>query len=332
MPIIKKQKQEKEKGSKTTKKDLLKALKKGNVELFDSLLEGVPKPYLLAEAIEKRKPAIVKLLIDRGVSFAEYLKRYGWSPLHYAVYRGDLEILKMLVSVNSELLFCGDCCPLNLATSENKLEIVEYLISLGFDVNQKNEHGEVPLASAKTPEAVELLIRRGADPDVGGLLDLCFRKERYELLEFYALLGVDAHKTFQDNASPFTKIIFEKRFELAKKFDPSACTKEESYLLWKVIQVTPDDDDDEDLLRETFKFLVENNIKPPNPVQITQFKDAFGESFKVDLTFLLCAREKNPESPFYKDCFPLDLLKVVADLTRKTLKKEAFEKLELGLN
>ncbi len=53
---------------------------------------------------------------------------------------------------------------------------------------------------------------------------------------------------------------------------------------------------------------------------------AFLNSFRIDcLNLFFYAREKNPDSPFYKDKLPLDLFKEIFYLIRKTSRKHEWE-------
>lgn len=67
----------------------------------------------------------------------------GLTALHYACDRGYIDIAKMLVengaSVNVEDP-CGDT-PLHMAAYSEQMEVIDYLLTVGANINKKNEDG-----------------------------------------------------------------------------------------------------------------------------------------------------------------------------------------------
>lgn len=95
--------------------------------------------------------------------------------LHRAAEDGDIEEMQRLISCGHslELFDYLGRAPLHCAVEGHHHKAVEWLIAAGANINSNDEQhiGETPLCyAAKTdhPELVELLLRKGADPDIPG--------------------------------------------------------------------------------------------------------------------------------------------------------------------
>ncbi|XP_074873851.1 NF-kappa-B inhibitor beta [Carettochelys insculpta] len=96
----------------------------------------------------------------------------GYTPLHVAVLRKDLEVVKLLVSAGANLnkaeLSCGRS-PLHLAVESQSLEVVEYLLRAGADPGARMYVGYTPIYSAvhrPNQKILELLREFGSEePD-----------------------------------------------------------------------------------------------------------------------------------------------------------------------
>ena len=120
---------------------------------------------------------MVKFLIDSGVE-TDLAGICGWTPLHIAVSKSHIDIVKYLVdhgkaNVNANLVEGWN--PLLLAVSKSDIEIVKYLINCGAQVensfNNSNQH-PIHVATEKGKiEIVKLLIENGAQVDAKCNLD-----------------------------------------------------------------------------------------------------------------------------------------------------------------
>lgn len=143
-----------------------------------------PKPRAEAEPIQPTPVALVsplslhavvakgdlentRKLIEQGADLEAKDPGTGASVLHYAVMRGNPEILQFLigrgVDVNSRTR--NGTTPLHTAVLYNRYEVAEMLLNKGADVEAKSTSGATPLAiatAAKNRTIAELLRARGA--------------------------------------------------------------------------------------------------------------------------------------------------------------------------
>ncbi len=146
---------------------------------------------LLMFAAEAGNLEIGKLLIDKGVDiyeqddseetafghasehrqnkFMNLLQDYGYGDLTLACCSKNLENVKDRIAKGYKINKVDDdsfWTPLTAAIYNRSTEVAKYLISLGADVNLKNEWDESPIALAKKrklTDMVDLLIANGAD-------------------------------------------------------------------------------------------------------------------------------------------------------------------------
>ena len=137
----------------------------------------------LFNSCEKSNYPIVKFLIKNCGADINAKDKDGWTPLHFAVNFGDVEIVKFMLNNGAKI------SPhlLNLAANGGHLDIVKFLIEdCGTDVNVKSRDGWTPLhyaAKFGDVDIVKFLLNNGAkiynyDPHVlnvaanGGHLNL----------------------------------------------------------------------------------------------------------------------------------------------------------------
>lgn len=106
---------------------------------------------------------IILLIINCAIHAAE---------IHDAAENGDLETVKRLIGENPNLLEAPDRegkTPLHYAAAKGHLNVVEFLVSKGANVNARNSSGVTPLYLAKgfgRKEVVEFLTKHGGSVEI----------------------------------------------------------------------------------------------------------------------------------------------------------------------
>lgn len=130
-------------------------------------------------AAEKQFPSIVKQLLAKGANVKD-CNKHGLNALHRAQGRPldsedavRKEIVTVILEKDRERLINTQCIagktPLHLASENGNTPIMDFLLSLGADIEARDSGKRTPLVLAIDsgwPKAVELLLDLGADPDV----------------------------------------------------------------------------------------------------------------------------------------------------------------------
>ena len=92
----------------------------------------------------------------------------GRLPLHFAALRGELEMVKFIISSGGDVnrRDVNSAPPLLLAVQGGHLEVSEFLLKMGADPNLQDTDGVAPIhmaAHAGSHELVKLLLDSGAD-------------------------------------------------------------------------------------------------------------------------------------------------------------------------
>jgi ankyrin repeat protein len=122
---------------------------------------------VLADRIEAgdRKAALEMIARNTPVNGAQ---PDGTTPLHWAVYRVDEELVKALLArgAKADVVNAFGSSPLAEAARVANVNLVKMLLDAGADANRPNEDGETPVMLAARTGAVkvaELLVSRGAN-------------------------------------------------------------------------------------------------------------------------------------------------------------------------
>lgn len=100
-------------------------------------------------AVQKGRLELVRILIEQGHASVHISAREGYTPLHLAASGGCLDIVRYLVNEAKAKINVTDKLgntPLHLAAKNGKPEVVEFLVkSMGINVNAVERSGNTPL-------------------------------------------------------------------------------------------------------------------------------------------------------------------------------------------
>ncbi|MFO1446804.1 MAG: ankyrin repeat domain-containing protein [Opitutaceae bacterium] len=143
-----------------------------HLEADPALVNGKPDAKLrpLHQAILRRKPAIVELLLARGAD-PRLMDTSQRSPLQMAVERADAAIVELLLKrgADPKARDKAGWTALHHAGAKNQLAIARILLDGGADPNQRSELGGTSLHEAAvggSVELIQLLLERGTDATV----------------------------------------------------------------------------------------------------------------------------------------------------------------------
>jgi ankyrin repeat protein len=123
---------------------------------------------------------IVEFLLDNGAE-VNVVNARGYSPIKNVIIMGDLELLKLLISNGGEYQSL-DSDGNSLLFYSKDIEIIEYLVSLGIDINSTTENGQSFIQSFIAfhdvgIKEIEYLITLGAD--------MCYTNNRKSILDYF---------------------------------------------------------------------------------------------------------------------------------------------------
>ncbi len=128
----------------------------------------------LEYAAANQRGEMVQLLLDKGAAVVDYNLSSQTVPLHYAIENGNLKIVEMLLkagtSPNTALGSGGEDATsepaLHMAVSRGDLELLKLLLSYKVDLTVRDTHSQTALHSAAhggNADVAKLLIAAGAD-------------------------------------------------------------------------------------------------------------------------------------------------------------------------
>ncbi len=292
------------------------AIEGGNVEIVKLVFDGYDNineqddadRTPLNVACEVKNPEIVAFLLEKkpALDLADF---DGKRPLYIACENGSFEIVKQLIKAGDDpykyqgKTYSPDLkwkeSPFNVAVKKGHLEIVKYI---GIDFREDNSR-ESPLHYAclnrKGQDVLRFLIESGHKPNHvlqnEQLLRQACAFRNIEMMRLLLENGVSPNVNVPSYG--WTADVLEVLLE----FGFSKPHFWNSEMLSKFFKKK----------RDTNCFLKE--------------KDFYSVVKLPELKLLFLAREKNPESPLYKENFPLDLFKEIYSETEQILKKRKWE-------
>ena len=128
-------------------------------------LDSNGNPMLLLAVKDKSEAVIEVLLADKRTD-VDLSNKYGETPLMMASIQGDLPTVKTLVKQKNAMVDHIGWTPLHYACSKGQLEVAQFLISNGATVDSRSLNGTTPLMMAVqsgNEQLVKLLLDNGAD-------------------------------------------------------------------------------------------------------------------------------------------------------------------------
>nr|WP_246198629.1 ankyrin repeat domain-containing protein [Wolbachia endosymbiont of Ctenocephalides felis wCfeJ] len=120
-------------------------------------------------AIENNNKNIIEFLLSKEVGVNDTDKQ-GYTPLHYAAWRGRLEVARFLIEKGSDINAADTSTagkkPTHVAAENNSESVIEFLLEKGVSVDEADKNGWTPLHYAARfgqPEVAKFLIEKGAD-------------------------------------------------------------------------------------------------------------------------------------------------------------------------
>jgi len=179
----------------------------------------VPR-YLMIAASKSGNRTLLKQLLTVGAS-PNVRTEGGMTPLAFACRDNDLERVRVLLDAKANVNFCGPILPLSMASRHNDLTIFRLLLDRGVEANASDHFTTLLMAVAQqgTPEAVKLLLERGADVNgknlIGdtALMHACISK-RVDTAKLLIEHGADVNATGTTGRTALLDACYSRRPDL----------------------------------------------------------------------------------------------------------------------
>ncbi len=204
------------------------ASERGYAKVVDMLLDKGANPSLSDQ--DKRSPLhraaryghtdVVSILVQKGKIPVDIQDTLQETPLCWAVLNGHIETTKMLVSLGAKLEYLkrGDHSIFHELAAKGQNEMIQFLASKGYNVNQLDAEGKTALdyaASSGKASTVNLLMHDGAASEQGvhseKALDYAFGQGRDNTEAAEVLLNGK-----RDDIEALKKLIASKKKEIYK--------------------------------------------------------------------------------------------------------------------
>jgi hypothetical protein len=171
--------------------------------------------------------AIIDLMCKAGATFSPTLTNYRIA--HLAAAMGRVELLQALVANNVDVMEPTEqylWTPLLIASQENHVECVQFLLELGADLEVADHDGDTALLAAvygHAHETVKILLEEGASHlarrnDGSTILHKVSHQgdsQMLDLLSEHGLPGVDIY--VKDSSGQTARDVFLQRLDLTPK-------------------------------------------------------------------------------------------------------------------
>lgn len=188
---------------------LHEAARAGNYQLVETLLQQKVKPdtrdsrgrTALHYASQKGHARVIQLLLFFGAK-PDVLDKDKFSPLYYAIKKAQPAAVKVLLQGGAKLTklnMSSKDKALNYAARYANAEVIELLLAIGANPNDKGEKGRTPIFDAVYKgniEAIKILLKYGAklkvrDKVKDSPLDAAISSKNLDLINFLLEKGAD---------------------------------------------------------------------------------------------------------------------------------------------
>ncbi len=166
-------------------------------------------------AVENNNENIVEFLLSKGVD-ANDTDKQGYTPLHYAAWRGRSEVASLLfdkgANVNAADTSTAGKKPIHVAAENNSKSVIEFLLSKGVNVDEADKNGWTPLhyaAKFDQLEVAKFLIEKGANINAADTstigekpIHVAAENNSKNIIEFLISKGVSVNDTDKDGRTP----------------------------------------------------------------------------------------------------------------------------------
>ncbi len=292
--------------------------------------------FLIGEKIDENQDALSVAAENGNCEMAKFLIDCGFDvnqgfpdpPLPIAVVWKYAELVKLLLTSGADPNFADDEGETLLfyAVRGGDFEIMKLLIEFGADINKRGIGGYGIFHLVENVEQAEFFFEAGGNPDVidedqYSPLHTAIHRGNLEMAKFFISKGLCSRYKNEDHESALSIVMENVRDDKASwittftmLLDLKNDKNQLSYLWESVIH-------EKDVFAE---ILLKNKVPFPKGYDCGWVKPIFAKVFEFEAgNVLLCARE-DPGSPFFKDVFPLDMLKEVYFSSKKASLEHAW--------
>ena len=221
---------------------LEEAVKYGNLKTLKLVMNKKPDyGNPLINAIFQNDVLKVKELIDKGFlvqdkEFSEYV-----TPFMIASFMNNVKIMKMLIEKGASIDKINENgkTALMFAICNNSSEAIQYLISLGVNINTE-EYYRTPLMEAcelNYLETAEILIKNGASLETPvSLLSVCAKNDSIDVAKKLIEIGVNVNEKDYFNETPLNVAVKFNSLKTAELFIKNGADIENIYEEWDLLR------------------------------------------------------------------------------------------------
>jgi len=151
---------------------LMWGVDRGHVELVGFLLECEADPAIVNQegfsalhfAVRSKNYAMVEMLLSFNTETEEWTKvngrtKTGYTAINFAAFDGSLKILQLLVEYGGNVNICSysNVSPLHRAITKKHIDVVEFLLENGADVDKNDDNKRTGLHIAALSGELEIV-------------------------------------------------------------------------------------------------------------------------------------------------------------------------------